>query len=150
MIRSPWALLMIATTAEVAWGQFPVTPSLGVPSYPVVPNVMPNIYNPRYQPLSPYLNLLAGGNPSVNYYYGVRPGTVGGTGFPIGAPFMAAGGNRPLFFPQLSSPDSDNRDPRVPGQGDVLPPAGHPVQFNNTMGYFPSPFGNRSGGIPRR
>ena len=41
-------------------------------------NVMPNIYNPRNQPLSPYLNLLRGGNAGTNYYYGVRPGTVGG------------------------------------------------------------------------
>src|SRR4051794_10372405 len=42
--------------------------------------LMPNIYNPQTQPLSPYLNLFRGSNPATNYYYGVRPGTVGGGG----------------------------------------------------------------------
>src|SRR3954468_4496930 len=59
---------------------------------------MPNIYNPVNQPLSPYLNLLRGGNQGVNYYYGVRPGTTGGFGQGIGAPFTAAGANRQPFF----------------------------------------------------
>ena len=36
--------------------------------------VLPNFYNRQYQPLSPYLNLNRGGNPAVNYFYGVRPG----------------------------------------------------------------------------
>lgn len=111
------------------------------------PGVMPNVYNPQYQPLSPYLNLLRGGNPGVNYYYGVRPGTMGGTGQSIGAPFTAAGGNRQLFFPQLASAP-DPLQPREVGPGDVLPPAGHPVVFNNTGGYFPSPFGGRGGNRP--
>jgi hypothetical protein len=109
--------------------------------------VQPNIYNPVNQPLSPYLNLLGngGGNIASRYYYGVRPGTMGGFGQGgIGAPFTAFGGNRPLFFPQLASaPDPDQ--PREVGVGDVLPPAGHPVMFNNTAGYFPSPFGYRGG-----
>src|SRR3954469_24794181 len=35
----------------------------------------PNMYNRAGQPLSPYLNLLRGGNNAVNYFYGVRPGT---------------------------------------------------------------------------
>src|SRR5437762_7913362 len=61
----------------------------------------PNVYNPQNQPLSPYLNLLRGGNAGVNYYYGVRPGTTGGSGGGIGAPFTASGGYRPPFFPQL-------------------------------------------------
>jgi hypothetical protein len=111
------------------------------------PPVMPNIYNPVNQPLSPYLNLLRGGNPSVNYYYGVRPGTVGGTGQSLGAPFTAAGGNRQLFFPQLASAP-DPLQPREIGVGDVLPPAGHPVVFNNTGGYFPSAGGGRGGTRP--
>lgn len=111
-------------------------------------NVQPNIYNPQNQPLSPYLNLLRGGNAGVNYYYGVRPGTMGGFGQGgIGAPFTAFGGNRPLFFPQLASAP-DPIQPREVGAGDVLPPAGHAVMFNNTMGYFPSPFGQRGGMRP--
>jgi hypothetical protein len=108
---------------------------------------MPNIYNPVNQPLSPYLNLLRNSNPATNYYYGVRPGTTGGTGLGIGAPLSAGGGNRPLFFPQLAGAP-DPLQPREPGKGDVLPPAGHPVFFNNTMGYFPSPYGPRGANRP--
>src|SRR6266480_6093119 len=56
---------------------------------------MPNIYNPQTQPLRPYLNLFRGSNPATNYYYGVRPGTVGGGGGGFGgAPNIAVGGNR--------------------------------------------------------
>src|SRR5262245_25421808 len=105
------------------------------------PGAMPNVFDPRYQPLSPYLNLARGGNPAVNYYYGVRPGTVGGTGQSLGAPFTAAGANRPLFFPQLAgAPDPLEEATAGPGAGlpgAALPPAGHPVVFNNTGGYFP-------------
>ena len=109
--------------------------------------VQPNLYSPQNQPLSPYLNLLRGGNAGVNYYYGVRPGTVGGTGQGLGAPFTASGGQRAPFFPQLANAP-DPLIPREVGTGDVLPPAGHPVVFNNTMGYYPSPFGNRGGNRP--
>src|SRR6478672_12377721 len=109
-------------------------------------NFMPNIYNPQNQPLSPYLNMLRGGNAATNYFYGVRPGTVGmgGRGFG-GAPFMAWGGNRMMFFPQLAmAPDPTAGEPE-PGSGTVLRPAGHPVVFSNTMGFFPSPFGQAGG-----
>ena len=107
---------------------------------------MPNIYNPVNQPLSPYLNLLRGGNTAANYYYGVRPGTVGlGVQGSAGAPFVAGGGNRTLFFPQLASaPDPLAGDPSGK-PGDALPPAGHPVVFNNTMGFFPGPQGQAGG-----
>lgn len=109
------------------------------------PNVMPNIYNPANQPLSPYLNLLRGGNAGVNYFYGVRPGTVGGgSGRGGGAPFIAMGGNRTLFFPQLAN-SPDPLDGNGPDPGAVLPPAGHPVVFNNTLGYFPGQ-GTQAGG----
>jgi hypothetical protein len=110
---------------------------------------MPNIYNPQSQPLSPYLNMFRGANnPAANYYFGTRPGTVGGSGGGMGgAPNIAVGGPRTLFFPGLASgadpldlPEAD------PTSATVLPPAGHPVVFNNTMGYFPNPFGNRFGG----
>lgn len=110
--------------------------------------VMPNIYNPANQPLSPYLNLLRGGNPGVNYFYGVRPGTVGGWGGRGGsAPFIAAGGPRTPFFPHLATaPDPLEGNEADPGA--ALPPAGHPVLFNNTMGYFPSPLGQAGGARP--
>src|SRR5437868_11799531 len=74
--------------------QFPQYPYPNVP-FGMAPQVMPNIYNPQTQPLSPYLNLLRGGNAGVNYYYGVRPGTTGGAGSFGGAAMLAAGGYRP-------------------------------------------------------
>lgn len=107
--------------------------------------VMPNIFNPATQPLSPYLNLLRGGNRAANYYYGVRPGTVAaGFGAFGGSPFTAGGGNRPLFFPQLASAP-DPFGTFNPGAGDVLPPAGHGAVFNNTMGFFPGAGGQAGG-----
>lgn len=144
-------VLMLAFTAEA---QYPTQPNYGVPSIygPAFnpSNFMPNIFNPSTQPLSPYLNLMRGGDPGVNYYYGVKPGTLGmGGGMSGRVPFMAPGGNRMLYFPQLASaPDPTSVDPigtGQPGTGDVLPPAGHPVTFGNTMGFFPSPFGQAGG-----
>lgn len=107
---------------------------------------MPNIYNPQTQPLSPYLNMFRG-NPAVNYYYGTRPGTVAGMGgMAGGGPSLAMGGNRGLFFPQLvSGSDVFDLPEADPNSSTALPPAGHPVFFNNTMGYFPSTIGNRGG-----
>lgn len=100
-------------------------------------NIMPNIYNPRTQPLSPYLNLSRGGLPAANYYYGVRPGTIGGAGSLGGAPILAQGGQRAPFLPQYGTGDSTLPGPIPPGGTATLPPAGHPVAFGNTMGYFP-------------
>lgn len=126
--------------------QYPQYPYLG--GQPgVAPNVMPNFYNPQTQPLSPYLNLNRGGNPAVNYYYGVRPGTVGGAGSFGGAAALAMGGGRGLFFPQLAQ--VQEVDLPGAGEGYVLPPAGHPVVYNNTLGYFPTPFGQRGAGMMR-
>jgi len=113
---------------------------------------MPNIYNQQTQPLSPYLNMFrGGGNPAANYYFGVRPGTVGGYGRGYGgAPNIAMGGNRMPFFPELANAAEPLSLPEAePGTGTVLPPAGHPVVFANTMGYFPYPFGMYGRGMNR-
>jgi len=125
-------------------GQYPVDQFGGFNNYNQN-NFMPNIYNQQYQPLSPYLYTVRGTNPSVDYYFGTRPGTLGmgnrGSG---GSPFMAMGGSRTMFFPQLASAP----EPFSLGStstNSVLPPAGHPVVFNNTMGYYPSPFGQGGG-----
>ena len=111
--------------------------------------LMPNIYNPQSQPLSPYLNMFRGSNnPAANYYFGTRPGTVGGSvgGMGGGAPNMAMGAARGLFFPQIASgPEPLDLPEADPHGTTALPPAGHPVYFNNTMGYFPSPFGGSRG-----
>lgn len=153
MRKAQWlAAACVLGFAAGADAQFPHNAGQQFPQYPypgggIGPGAgqgfMPNIYNPQYQPLSPYLNLNRGGNPAVNYYYGVRPGTVGGAGS-FGAAALAAGGNRPLFFPQVTQV----ADPELPEPTEryVLPPAGHPVVFNNTLGYYPVPFGQRGAG----
>jgi hypothetical protein len=110
---------------------------------------MPNIYNPQSQPLSPYLNMFRGNNnPAANYYFGTRPGTVGGVGGMMGgAPNIAFGGPRGLFFPQLATtPDPLDLPEADPASHTALPPSGHPVFYGNTMGYFPNPFGYRGMG----
>ncbi len=133
--------------------RYPASPFAGLPTINPA-NVMPNIYNPKTQPLSPYLNLFSRtGDPAVNYYYGVRPGTIGGAGSFAGAPsIVAGGGNRPAFFPQLAAAPDPFENPlsgtgALSGteNGAVLPPAGHPVVFGNTLGFFPgSPGGGRN------
>jgi hypothetical protein len=114
--------------------------------FPSQNNFMPNIYNPQTQPLSPYLYGVRGSNPAVDYYFGTRPGTVGGGGRGMGgAPFMATGGYRPMFFPQLANAPEPFAQAGVTSPNSVLPPAGHPVVFSNTLGFFPSPFGQAGG-----
>lgn len=99
---------------------------------------MPNIFNSQTQPLSPYLNMFRN-NPATNYYFGTRPGTVGGAGRFGGAPFMAMGGMRPPFPIEITPEEAPQL--QEPEEGYALPPAGHAVVYGNTLGYFPSPFG---------
>lgn len=97
----------------------------------------PNQFNRSSQPLSPYLNMFQSSNPAANYYFRVRPGTtpmmpqprMGGMGTSGGM------GMRPPFFAEQYGPDP-LAEPDQPGR--VLPPAGHPVVFNNTLGFFPN------------
>jgi hypothetical protein len=148
-------VLGLAATAAAQQPGFPPGPNYAVPGFPAVnpQNVMPNIYNPRTQPLSPYLNLLRGGNAGVNYYYGVRPGTTGG-GAAFGAGMVSPGGARTSFPFQYTEDDALLLP--EPGAGYALPPAGHPTVFNNTMGYYPGgPGGQRPrpgimGGSPQQ
>jgi hypothetical protein len=146
-MRFTLTIVAVLCVSAAGRAQFPTQPYPNSPYFQTqnLSEFMPNIYNPRAQPLSPYLNLLRGGNAGVNYYYGVRPGTVGmGRGSFGGAPFVAPGGNRMLFFPQLAAAPDPIGD-TVTSPGSVLPPAGHPVVFSNTMGFFPSPFGQAGG-----
>lgn len=144
MVRHLLAAVVVAGWAGTAAAQ--VSP--GYPQYgPAVPDPYSfgptNPYNRANQPLSPYLNLLRGGNPAVNYAYGVRPGTLGGGGFGGGAPRIAQGAQRGAYFPQQQTMPQDPLTLPTASTGYVLPPAGHPVLFNNTLGYYPSPFGAR-------
>ena len=97
----------------------------------------PNPYSRNSQTLSPYLNLLRGGNTAVNYFYGVRPNMAGGT---LGLPFSIGPGaqGRQTFFPQIDTLyELDDAKPT-----DGIRPTGHPFGFNNSMGYYGSGQGN--------
>ncbi|HVK08099.1 MAG TPA: hypothetical protein VM597_04915 [Gemmataceae bacterium] len=143
---------LVCAAASPAAAQFPSQPLPGGGYVtPVNPNnFMPNIFNPLTQPVSPYMNLLrgGGGNLAADYYYGVRPGTVGIAPRTFSGPAaMGGGGNRTLFFPQLASAPDPLGSGAVGGfGGDVLPPAGHQVVFGNTMGFFPGPQGQAGSG----
>jgi hypothetical protein len=90
----------------------------------------PNVYNRMNQPLSPYLNLLRGGSPAINYFYGVRPGLMSG-GYGQGGGYYNQGFMRQTFFPQI---DTLYELDETNGRG--LPPTGHPFAYNNQMGYY--------------
>ena len=109
--------------------------TLGPATYP--PNYFANSYYRGTQPLSPYLNLIRGGNPGVNYYYGVRPGTP--SGMPITGGFRpvapeAVGPARSGFIPAASDPTQPpvtiSADTMIP----YIPPASHPVSFGGGVG----------------
>jgi hypothetical protein len=91
----------------------------------------PNMYNRQAQPLSPYLNMLRGGNAAVNYYYGVRPGTQPGAFTGLFA--QNAAGPRLTFFPVVDTLTDLTEEPQSPLR---IAPTGHPVGFNNTLNFF--------------
>jgi hypothetical protein len=98
---------------------------------PANPSGYANMYNRGNQPLSPYLNLLRGTDPAVNYYYGVRPGTTpGGSAGMFGSP---GSGPRQTFFPGADTLSDLTDDPR---DAKMVAPTGHPAAFNNTLNYF--------------
>lgn len=161
MIRSLAAVVTVGMCAGGVSAQIPGygNPNLpGVPGYPsgyggvggfnpnaafngmVGPNpyntFAPNYFNRQTQPLSPYLNLLRGGNPAVNYFYGARPGLgQNGLGFGMGNG-MGAGGfgfaqNRMGFLPAASMPSQEPTELPAAGAEVTLPPSGHPVIFGN-------------------
>jgi hypothetical protein len=101
----------------------------------------PNPYNRGTQPLSPYLNLLRGtGNPAVDYYFGVRPGTPAGQ--PLGQqPWMGGPGNtmmnsqmRQGYIPQAGTPNFEPQQLPDAGKPVVLPASGHGVGYGNVFG----------------
>lgn len=112
-------------------------------------NYLPNYYNRATQPLSPYLNLLRGSNPAVNYYYGARPGLpTGGVNIfgqaPPYQPFVGVMGGG--FLPQAQIP-SDETTPAYDqgGRPVALRSASHPVIFGNQFashGSFASVYAN--------
>ena len=136
----------------------------GVPGYPstspaagfpgVFPNAatfMPNFYNRQTQPLSPYLNMLRGGSPAVNYFYGVRPGLPNG-GAPLGqmnTQMMGQSQLRSGYFPVVQAGEPLNL-PEA-GRTVTLPPSGnggavYGNRFGTASGGYPGVGGNMGGG----
>src|SRR4051812_23548439 len=112
------ALGALALLPHAALGQF--TPPANASGY------APNMYNRNAQPLSPYLNMLRGGNPAVNYFYGVRPGTQPNA---YAGMFGAGNGQRQTFFPGADYLTDLLDEPR---DATRVNPTGHPAGFNNT------------------
>lgn len=102
----------------------------------------PNYSNRTNQPLSPYLNLLRGSNTAVNYFYGARPSLPSGG---YAGMFVNPAQSRQTFFPVVDTLTDLLEDPQNAGK---VAPTGHPVGFNNTLGYFGG--GNTAGGRPQQ
>ena len=118
---------------------FPVAAQYPYSQNPAQPqqNYLPNFYNRQTQPLSPYLNLLRGGDPGINYYYGVRPGLPSGGANNFGnarnGPPIGPSGNG--FLPQAAVADDPNAPPfEAGGQPVTLRSPGHPVVYGNYFG----------------
>jgi hypothetical protein len=97
--------------------------------------------NPYYTPpLSPWLNMLRGGNPAVNYYLGVIPEAQQRT---LNAQFSTQMLNQRL-----------GAEPEVPEMEELLPTlpgTWHGTQFMNASPYFAlNPYLMQTAGIPRR
>ncbi len=156
MQRAVIATVLTAALTGAAAAQVPgsvnpnpysgVIPNFGINGF-VTPGVGPtvnpfsaagSIYNRNSQPLSPYLNMLRGGNPAVNYFYGVRPGL--GVGQPIGAGMGNAGMTGPAqirsgFIPAAASPTQEPVElPAAGAEIQSLPPSSHPVIFAGSRG----------------
>lgn len=99
--------------------------------YPASPQASGGVGRP---PLSPYLNLLNGNNPALNYYYGIRPQQPG-TGLPNSGfgqqnvrPTTSGGFFQPVQPPADPFPEPDDT------KRFFLPPAGGPVVYGNSFG----------------
>lgn len=86
-----------------------------------------NYYRPGYgpysrPPVSPYLNLLRGGNPAVNYYLGVLP------------EFQRQAANQQFRsdIRELDRKVGELSEEELP----TLPGTGHPAQFGNYGPYY--------------
>lgn len=154
------ATLSVPTFAQQGY-QSPY--GLGVPGYPTSPSTgsfLPNVYNRTQPTLSPYLNLLRGGNPGANYFLGVRPGFaaqgIGQGSYPIGPSSQLRSG----FLPAAANPTTEPIELPAAGQPiSSLSPSGHPVTFGRgnfpgsgaTAAGRPGVLGNRPAGqTPKR
>jgi hypothetical protein len=121
--------MVLVSVGAVAMGQFPA------------PQVQQNPPAPYRPPVSPYLNLLRGGDPSINYYYAVRPGISAGVAPTGSVTSMPAQGYNPLrsgFMPAAANPTQNPMKFPIAGEKiDSIPPSAHPVSFGGVNRYIP-------------
>ncbi|MBV9125363.1 MAG: hypothetical protein JO112_18565 [Planctomycetes bacterium] len=115
--------------ASSAWAQ----------NFPYSNNIRFGAYTPP--PLvSPYLNLLRGGNPAVNYYWGVQVERQQEmTNSQFGAILQD------LERREVTGPNATSANPEAESLLPTLPGTGHPTAFMNTGTYFNSGPGTRPG-----
>lgn len=109
-----------------------------------------NMYNSTSQPLSPWLNMLRGGNPAVNFFYGVRPGLGGGRmGYGMGAiPISPSSQLMTGFLPEAAIPGEEPIEIPAAGKplpGNSFPSSAHPVTFGG--GPMMGRYGRGMGGM---
>lgn len=126
------SMVAVACVTSVAVGQQPF-PLGGVPYFPP-----PNSTSIR-PPLSPYLNLLNGVNPALNFYYGVRPftappGSLGSLAPGNFAPGGFSPGGGGSLFVQPTPPQLDPLAEPDDVKKFRLPSPGNPVVFGNRFG----------------
>jgi hypothetical protein len=131
------ALTMTLILSSSAFGQFGQ-----YPAYPTMPGTAGIPAQPGYRPpLSPYLNLLRGGDPSINYYYAVRPGVMAGVapmGSLSGAPGQGFNQLRSGFLPAAANPSQEPVKFPVAGvEIPSLPTSAHPVSFGGVNRFTP-------------
>jgi hypothetical protein len=161
MARWVLGLAMVAGVGVVALGQVPAAgygyqaPPPAV-TYPAAPpgGFMPNYYSRTTQPLSPYLNLFRGTIPSVDYYFGIRPGLQAGAqpGGGFGVPMLPPTGSRPGYLPLEAAAVADGV--AIPAAGLPLPnnqlyQTGRPAVFGPGPGLAPPGAGSARPGFTR-
>ncbi|MFL5338779.1 MAG: hypothetical protein ACJ8F7_01315 [Gemmataceae bacterium] len=110
-------------------------------------------------PLSPYLNLGRGtaSSPAVNYYNFVRPNLPNPNRMALGGVGAMGTGARWSYFPTLQSLDDEGlpkqqRSYEKDKEGrekTKLPPTGHAVGYQNTLGYYGPMMGGSPGSAGR-
>lgn len=142
------ATLALATAAHAQYpGQFQGQNSGG--NYPTMPGSAGIAAPPNYRPpLSPYLNLLRGGDPAINYFYAVRPALMSGVspmGSMSGGPQQGFSQLRSGFLPAAGNPTQEPvKLPAAGAEVASFPSAAHLVSFGG-LNRGPQPGGGRSG-----
>jgi hypothetical protein len=124
----------LASVAFLVLSSSPSYAQYGSRPGPVGPTVGP--------PVSPYLNLLGGSNPAVNYYLQVLPG--------LNRPIIDATMESQIRNIQRTTPDLINNEVisllRAMNISEPLEGTGHAVRFGDTAPYFRNRVGTGQGG----